>query len=92
MVTEHQSCQRSDVDGAKVLVGVNLFAISWLLSRCGLNFSMGSTLACRLMKPIMSGSRDDCNGTRSSAIKHFCMEGETLERLEAHKVCEGRAT
>ncbi len=43
-------------------------------------------------KPVMSASRDDCNGTRSSAIKHFCMEGENLEHLEAHKVCEGCAT
>jgi hypothetical protein len=53
---------------------------------------MGSTLACRLMKPVMSSSRDDCNGARSSVIKHFCMEGENLEHLEAHKVCEGCAT
>ncbi|KAH8948841.1 hypothetical protein BDL97_11G116100 [Sphagnum fallax] len=34
----------------------------------------------------MGGSRDGCNGTRHSAIEHFCMESEVF------KICEGWAT
>ncbi len=37
-------------------------------------------------KPSMGGSRDGCNGTRHSAIEHFCMESE------AYKICEGWET
>jgi hypothetical protein len=34
----------------------------------------------------MDGSKDSCNGTRHSAIEHFCMESE------AYKKCKGWAT
>jgi pentatricopeptide repeat protein len=40
----------------------------------------------RQTKLSMGGSRDGCNGTRHSAIEHFCMESE------AYKIREGWAT
>ncbi len=40
------------------------------------------------MKFSVSGIRDSCNGTRHSAIEHFCMESEALKDGQPEKAIQ----
>jgi hypothetical protein len=64
----------------------SLVVDKWKVSGFQTQEDTGSYLAWGPTKPAMGGRKDSCNGTRHSAIEHFCIESE------AYKICEGWAT
>jgi len=63
----------------------------WKAPRFQTQEDRGSTLDWGQTKPSMGGNRDGCNGTRHSAIEHFCMESEAYKRCEGWATGEGNA-